>query len=110
MSSGYSTGLFYRRRPLFCECQKTGRLLAERSDCRMIAGRSASSPASDRKQWLQPYTDKTLSMLARAGTKSVHVICPGFSADCLETLERLRSKTGTIFWQPAANIMLTFLP
>ena len=75
--------------PYFCECQKTGRLLAEAlglpDDRWQISFQSRLGP----KQWLQPYTDKTLSTLARAGTKSVHVICPGFSADCLETLEEI---------------------
>jgi len=75
--------------PYFCECQKTGRLLAEAlelpGDRWQISFQSRLGP----KQWLQPYTDKTLEAMAKAGTKNVHVICPGFSADCLETLEEI---------------------
>ncbi|MCP4467102.1 MAG: ferrochelatase, partial [Halieaceae bacterium] len=42
-----------------------------------------------RQEWLQPYTDKTLEALPEQGVKSVQVVCPGFSADCLETLEEI---------------------
>jgi len=51
------------------------------------------------KQWLQPYTDKTLVSLAQSGVKSVQVICPGFSADCLETLEEIQMQNRDIFMQ-----------
>jgi ferrochelatase len=44
---------------------------------------------SGRAQWLQPYTDETLVALARAGARHVMVICPGFVADCLETVEEI---------------------
>ena len=42
-----------------------------------------------REQWLQPYTDATLKDMAAQGVKSVQVFCPGFSADCLETIEEI---------------------
>lgn len=42
-----------------------------------------------REEWLQPYTDETLKGLPGQGVKSVQVICPGFAADCLETLEEI---------------------
>ena len=42
-----------------------------------------------REEWLQPYTDETLKALPGAGVRSVQVICPGFSSDCLETLEEI---------------------
>jgi len=48
-------------------------------------------------QWLQPYTDKTLSTLAAAGTKHIAVISPAFSVDCLETLEELVAENKEIF-------------
>lgn len=51
------------------------------------------------KQWLQPYTDKTLISLAQSGVKSVQVLCPGFSADCLETLEEIQMENRDIFMQ-----------
>ncbi len=42
-----------------------------------------------RQAWLQPYTDETLKQWGADGIKRVHVICPGFPADCLETLEEI---------------------
>jgi ferrochelatase len=42
-----------------------------------------------RDEWLQPYTDETLKLWGADGVKTVHVIAPGFSADCLETLEEI---------------------
>jgi ferrochelatase len=47
--------------------------------------------------WLQPYTDKTMEALAKAGTKKVVVLTPGFSADCLETLEEIAQENAEIF-------------
>ena len=43
-----------------------------------------------KKAWLRPYTDKTLQSLAQSGTRSVQIVCPGFSVDCLETLEEIQ--------------------
>ncbi|MDO9449305.1 MAG: ferrochelatase, partial [Rugosibacter sp.] len=73
--------------PYFCWCQKTGRLLAETlgltADDYLITFQSRFGKA----KWLQPYTQPTLEKLARDGVARVDVICPGFVADCLETLE-----------------------
>ncbi|HXK55511.1 MAG: ferrochelatase [Gammaproteobacteria bacterium] len=83
--------------PYFCECQKTGRLLAEAlglsADRWQISFQSRLGP----RQWLQPYTDKSLKMLAKSGIKTIHVICPGFSADCLETLEEIAVENRDLF-------------
>ena len=83
--------------PYFCECQKTGRLLAEAlaltQDRWQLTFQSRLGP----KAWLKPYTDKTLESLAKSGTKNVQVICPGFSADCLETLEEIAMQNRDIF-------------
>lgn len=48
-------------------------------------------------EWLQPYTDKTLEALPAQGVNSVHIMCPGFSADCLETLEEISMENHEIF-------------
>jgi ferrochelatase len=75
--------------PYFCFCQQTGRLLAEAlglgKDDYTITFQSRFGKA----KWLQPYTQPTLEKLARNGTARVDVICPGFVADCLETLEEI---------------------
>ncbi len=49
------------------------------------------------KQWLQPYTDKTLEQLAEQGVKNIAVICPGFAADCIETLEEIAMEGKEVF-------------
>lgn len=49
------------------------------------------------QEWLQPYTDKTLIEMAKAGVRSVDVICPGFSADCLETIEEIEEENREYF-------------
>jgi ferrochelatase len=72
--------------PYYCHCQKTARLLAE------AIGREvdvAFQSRFGRAKWLGPATDETLAAYARGGVKSVAVAAPGFSADCLETLEEL---------------------
>ncbi len=75
--------------PYHCECRKTGRLLAEAlgldKDDYVITFQSRFG----RAEWLQPYTAPTLHALGRQGVKRVDVICPGFVADCLETLEEI---------------------
>jgi len=75
--------------PYHCQCHKTARLLAESLALRdgqwSVAFQSRFGP----RKWLEPYTDVTLKEWARSGVKSVDVICPGFAADCLETLEEI---------------------
>ena len=75
--------------PYHCECQKTGRLLAEALGLEPKHVRLTFQSRFGRAEWLQPYTDKTLEALGREGVDSVHVVAPGFTADCLETLEEL---------------------
>jgi ferrochelatase len=75
--------------PYHCECLKTGRLLAAalglQSDEFVVTFQSRFG----RARWLEPYTADTLRALARAGVGRVDVVCPGFAADCLETLEEI---------------------
>ena len=75
--------------PYHCHCVKTWRLLRERlglgAEEFPMSFQSRFGPA----QWLQPYTDETVKALARSGVKNLAVVTPGFSADCLETLEEI---------------------
>ena len=73
--------------PYQCYCQKTSRLLSESyTDIKiMTTFQSRFGP----QEWLQPYTDKTLESLPNQGVKNLLVICPGFSSDCVETLEEI---------------------
>lgn len=75
--------------PYHRECLATGRLLAARLG--LPEDRVAVSFQSrfGKAEWQQPYTDRTLEALGRAGTRRVDVACPGFVADCLETLEEI---------------------
>ncbi|KAA3640581.1 MAG: ferrochelatase [Proteobacteria bacterium] len=75
--------------PYHCECHKTGRLLAERLGLQAHEYQVSFQSIFGREPWLQPYTDATLKALPEKGIKAVQVICPGFAADCLETLEEI---------------------
>ncbi|MCB1760099.1 MAG: ferrochelatase [Gammaproteobacteria bacterium] len=75
--------------PYFCECQKSARLLAQALQLPNERWQLCFQSRLGPKQWLQPYTDRTLQALAGSGVGKVHVICPGFSTDCLETLEEI---------------------
>jgi len=85
--------------PYHCQCAKTARLLSERlklDDSQLILTfQSRFGPA----EWLKPYTDATVKSLAERGVKSIAVITPGFSADCLETLEEIAMENAEIFRQ-----------
>jgi ferrochelatase len=75
--------------PYHCECQKTARLLA--TQLGLTTDRYAVTFQSrfGKAEWLQPYTAPTLVKLAKDGVKRVDVMCPGFTGDCLETLEEI---------------------
>ena len=83
--------------PYHCECHKSARLVAESLGLDesewMVTFQSRFGP----REWLQPYTDATLKDLAGAGVKNVSVICPGFPADCLETLEEINIQYRALF-------------
>jgi ferrochelatase len=75
--------------PYHCECRKTGRLLAERLGLGKDDWSLSFQSRFGKAKWLEPSTDATLTALARRGVADVQVICPGFVADCLETLEEI---------------------
>jgi ferrochelatase len=73
--------------PYHCYCQKTSRLLSEKFKNTEI--KTTFQSRFGPEKWLQPYTDKTLEILPKEGKKNILVICPGFSSDCVETLEEI---------------------
>lgn len=83
--------------PYHCECLKTGRLVAERlrvkDDVIVVTFQSRFG----RAEWLQPYTAQTLVEMAKAGVGRVDVFCPGFTSDCLETLEEINQEARAAF-------------
>lgn len=85
--------------PYYCECMKTARLLADRLGLEESDWQAAFQSRFGREPWLQPYFDKTLQKLPSSGVKSIDVICPGFAADCLETLEEVAEQDRELFMQ-----------
>jgi ferrochelatase len=83
--------------PYHCECHKTGRLLAEALNLSPEQYRISFQSRFGRAEWLQPYTVATLEELGRKKTRRIDVICPGFIADCLETLEEIALEGKTSF-------------
>lgn len=75
--------------PYHCQCLNTARRTAEALGLEAEQWQVAFQSRVGREEWLRPYTDETLQRWARDGVRSVHVVCPGFAADCLETLEEI---------------------
>ncbi len=75
--------------PYHCQCQKTARLLAEALQLEPGCWSVSFQSRFGKTPWIEPYTDVRIKALAAAGTQTLDVLCPGFSADCLETLEEV---------------------
>ncbi len=75
--------------PYHCECLKTARLLAARLKLREDEYLVTFQSRFGKAEWLQPYTAPTVQKLAQDGVRRIDVICPGFTSDCLETLEEI---------------------
>ncbi|MET0170487.1 MAG: ferrochelatase, partial [Aliihoeflea sp.] len=83
--------------PYHCHCVKTTRLLRERLGWSEDRLRTTFQSRFGAQEWLQPYTDKTVEKLAKEGVKRIAIINPGFSADCIETLEEIDGEVREIF-------------
>lgn len=83
--------------PYHCQCQKTSRLVRERLGWPKENWLTTFQSLFGNDPWLQPYTDKTVERLAKEGVKNLTLVAPGFSADCLETLEELEVENREIF-------------
>ncbi|MES9967912.1 MAG: ferrochelatase [Sedimenticola sp.] len=81
------------------ECSTTAQLLADNLGLEAERWSMTFQSRLGRKEWLKPYTDKTLKQWGSEGTGKVHVICPGFSADCLETIEEIGQENRDYFVQ-----------
>lgn len=75
--------------PYHCFCHQTTRLVREKLGFDEAQVMTTFQSRFGREPWLQPYTDKTLEQLPKDGVKHIAVICPGFSSDCLETIEEI---------------------
>jgi len=95
--------------PYHCQCQKTGRLIAEAlglgDDDWLLTFQSRVG----RGEWLRPYTDETVAALGKGGIGRLDVACPGFAVDCLETLEEIAMQNGE-FLKQAGGGELRYIP
>ena len=83
--------------PYHCQCQKTTRLLRDKLGWPAEKLRIVFQSRFGATEWLQPYADVTLESLAQGGVKKIAVMMPGFSADCLETLEEIAIRGAETF-------------
>lgn len=83
--------------PYHCQCHKTARLVAEALELQPDDWAVSFQSRVGRDPWLQPYTDKLLEQWGADGVGDIDVACPGFSADCLETLEEIQMQNAEIY-------------
>ena len=100
---------FEKGDPYHCHCVKTTRLLRERlgwDERKLITTFQSRFGA---QEWLQPYTDKTVEKLAHEGVKSIAIVNPGFSADCIETLDEIGREVAEEFHE-AGGVNFSHIP
>jgi len=95
--------------PYFCQCQATSRLLADRLQLTENDFQVVFQSRFGREPWLQPYCDETLKSLPAKGIKNIQVMCPGFSADCLETIEEIDEENKEYFME-AGGEHFSYIP
>ncbi len=83
--------------PYHCQCHETARLITEELNLKEDEWMLTFQSRFGKAEWLQPYTIKTMETLPKDGVKSVDVFCPGFSADCLETIEEINMQNKEVF-------------
>ena len=85
--------------PYHCFCLKTTRLVKEQMRLSDNEIMTTFQSRFGREEWLKPYTSETLKELPKQGIKNIHIISPGFSSDCLETLEELEEENKEYFME-----------
>ena len=95
--------------PYHCQCYATARLIAQALSLNEQEYKLCFQSQFGRAEWLQPYTEQTLGELAKQGVKTIDVFCPGFSADCLETLEEIAIRGREVFVE-AGGSELRYIP
>ena len=83
--------------PYFCFCMQTTRLITESLELDALNVITSFQSRFGKAEWLQPYTEEKLKSLPNEGIKHVAVICPGFSSDCLETIEEIEVENKEYF-------------
>ena len=87
-----------------CNCHLTSRLVAEKLGLAKEDYKVTFQSRFGREPWVQPYTDETMMDLPKNGIKNVQVICPGFSADCLETIEEIGEENREYFEEAGGEV------
>lgn len=95
--------------PYHCECHKTARLLTQALGLAADDVITTFQSRFGRARWLEPYTEPTLIQLARQGVQRVDVMCPGFTSDCLETLEEIAQEAKAAF-VAAGGVEFNYIP
>ena len=85
--------------PYYSHCDSTAKQLAAALNLDDKQWKMSFQSRLGRAQWLQPYTSETLEKLAKEGVSHIDVICPAFSADCLETLEEIKEENKEVFFE-----------
>ncbi|WP_127470133.1 ferrochelatase [Thiomicrorhabdus aquaedulcis] len=85
--------------PYHCDCHVTSRLLAQELGLSKEQYKVTFQSIFGREEWIKPYTDATMKALPGLGIKDIQVICPGFSADCLETIEEIGEENHEYFME-----------
>jgi ferrochelatase len=83
--------------PYHCQCHKTARLIAAALELDDNDWQVVFQSRVGRDEWLRPYADETIAELGKSGVNRLDVVCPGFAADCLETLEEIAMQNGGLF-------------
>ena len=83
--------------PYHCQCQKTARLIAAALGLDDGDWQITFQSRLGRAEWLRPYTDETVAALGKQGLTRLDIVCPGFAADCLETLEEIAMQNAELF-------------
>lgn len=91
--------------PYHCQCQKTARLIAAALELGDDDWQVVFQSRVGREEWLRPYADETISELGNSGVDRVDVVCPGFAADCLETLEEIAIRYAALFKANGGNTL-----
>jgi len=106
---GVPRSTLLRGDPYHCQCQKTARLVAEALELGEDEWILAFQSRVGREEWLRPYTDETIIELGKQGLDRLDVVCPGFSTDCLETLEEIAMQNADLF-QESGGEVLHYIP
>ena len=95
--------------PYYTQCERTVRLVADALNLSEGKWQLAFQSRVGREQWLKPYTDEVLQEWGKERLESVEVVCPGFSSDCLETLEEIDQRYRKVF-QVAGGRQFHYIP